>query len=84
MQWPLKELSLEETTRRATLTPDVHTPTGLFQFGSDGGRDGDFVDVAAGRSPSLQEILSPVARTIARLPPVGDEFPRYLERVIVV
>lgn len=66
------------------LTPDVHAPTGLLQFRGGGGRDGDLVDVAAGRSPSLQEVLGPVPRAIARLPPVGDEFARHLERVAVV
>lgn len=62
----------------------MHAPAGLFQFGGDDGRDGDLVDVAAGRSPSLQEVLGPVSRTIARLPPIGDEFARYFERVAVV
>lgn len=62
----------------------MHAPAGLFQFGGDHGCDGELVNVAAGRSPSLQKVLGSVLGTIARLPPVGDEFARYLERVVVV
>lgn len=62
----------------------MHAPAGLLQLGGDDGRDGDLVDVAAGRSPSFQKVLGPVFRTIARLPPIGDEFARHFERVGVV
>lgn len=64
--------------------PDVHAPTGLLQFRGGDGRDGDLVDVAASRSPSLQKILRPVSRTIARLPPVSDKFARYFKGVAVI
>lgn len=67
-----------------SLTPDVHAPAGLLEFRGGGGHHGDFVDVAAGRSPSLQEVLGPVPRAVARLPPVGDELARHLERVVVL
>ena len=66
------------------LTPDVHTPTGLFQFGGNDGGDGELVDVAAGCSPSFQKVLGPISCTIARLPPVSDKFARYLERIVVI
>lgn len=67
------------------LTPDVYAPAGLFQlFRGDDGLDGQLVDIAAGRSPSLQKVLGPVSRTVACLPPVGDEFARHFERVAVV
>lgn len=72
----------------SVLTPDVHAPAGLLEplgHGGDGRRrDGELVDVARGGAPSLQEIFGAVAGTVARLPPIGDEFPRHLERVPVL
>lgn len=62
----------------------MHAPVGLLQIRHDSGSDSDLVDVAAGRSPSLQQVFGPVAGPIARLSPVGDEFSRYLERIAVV
>lgn len=66
------------------LTPHVYAPAGLFQIGDSGGRDSELVDVAAGSSPSLQQVLGPVAGSIARLSPVGDEFSWYLERIAII
>lgn len=66
------------------LTPNVHAPVGLLQFGDDDGRNGELLDVAGGCPPPLEEILGPVARPVTRLPPVGDKFPRHLERVGVI
>lgn len=40
--------------RSQLLTPDVHAPAGLFQFGNGDRRDSELVDVATGCSPSLQ------------------------------
>lgn len=68
----------------AILTPNVHAPIGLLELGDDDGRNGEFLDVARAGSPSLEEVLRPVARLVARLPPIRDEFPRHLQRIAIV
>lgn len=62
----------------------MYAPVGLLQIRHDSGSDSDLVDVAASRSPSLQQIFGPIASSIARLSPIGDEFSWYLERIAFV
>ena len=63
------------------LTPNVYAPARIIQLLVNDRRTDNLVNVGCNRSPSFQQILGPVARTIASLSPVGDKFPRYFERV---
>lgn len=63
------------------LTPNMYTPTRMFQLFVGNWNTNDFINISRNSPPFLQKILSSVSCTITSLSPVSDKFARHFQRV---